>query len=403
MLLGAPGSGGLKRTMRERLPVVVFGGGINALGVIRNLGREGVDVYCVLESPDPIIYSKYCKEYFILSHFTHDLIMSFLSKFARRVSGRQVIISTDDTTTLILSRLRDQMEDRYTFLVPSKEIAETLIVKSEFYRSLVKNKIEHPQVMIPSACSDVKEVGRKLGYPVFVRPCMSQLFAETFGKKGFVANSESELCHYYQLAAKYNLDVVFQEIVPGPAPNQFGIAGCFGKSGRPLGLFGYHRLRQWPLMFGNSSLMESVSISSLSCFKEIVTAYLGKIGYYGVMDAEFKLDPRNGICKLLEINARSWWQNSFPTRCGLNVILKAYLDAIGEEVTYSEEYAAGLKWIRFRNDVSASIAGGEIMRASWFNSFANVRDYSLYDAHDLAPSTADAVLLLRARLFPRHS
>ena len=42
-------------------PAVVIGGTENGLGVIRNLGRNGVDVYCVLDDKDVAFYSKYCR------------------------------------------------------------------------------------------------------------------------------------------------------------------------------------------------------------------------------------------------------------------------------------------------------------------------------------------------------
>ena len=37
---------------------------------------------------------------------------------------------------------------------------------------------------------------------------------------------------------------------------------------------------------------------------------------------------------VLESDDRSWFQNSFPTRCGPNTILKAYLDAVGTTTPY---------------------------------------------------------------------
>jgi predicted ATP-grasp superfamily ATP-dependent carboligase len=380
-------------------PAIVLGGGINGLGIIRNLGREGITVYCVLERPDPAAYSRYCRKSFLVSGFTQraDSVRSFLSTFpGASFSSRPVVFSTNDRTTLILSDLRDQMEDRYNFVTPDKQTAETLVVKSKFYESLVENRIEHPRVIAAGPRSDLTHVGEELGYPILVRPCISQNFVEVFGKKGFVANCESDLLMYYQQAAKHNLDIVFQEIIPGPATNVFGIAGYFDGNAHPLALFGYHRLREWPPMIGSNSLIESVPLRKLRDVKDVTLEYLTNLGYHGIMEAEFKLDPRDGIYKLLEVNARSWWQNSFPTRCGLNIILNAYLDSIGERTSYSEDYVAGIKWINFLEDVCASVAGNEIMRASWVNSLVGVKDYAFFDPHDLAPAASNVLFDLGA-------
>lgn len=378
----------------ETPPAIVFGGGINGLGILRNLGREGIAVYCVLDRPDPVVYSRYCRKSYLVPGFTQnpDSVRSFLSKFANTdSSSRPVVFSTNDRTTLILSDLRNQMESQYTFVTPDKQIAETLVVKSKFYESLAENKIEHPRVISPGSRSDTAHVGEELGYPIFVRPCMSQNFVEVFGKKGFVANSECELARCCQEAAKHDLDVIFQEIIPGPAANMFGIAGYFDRDSRPLTLFCYHRLRGWPPLLGNSSLMESMPLRKVRDIVDIIVGYLANLGYYGIMDAEFKLDPRDGIYKLLEVNARSWWQNSFPTKCGLNIIFKAYLDSIGEKTAYSDNYATRVKWINLLEDLCASVAGNEILKASWVNSLVGVKDYAFFDPHDLAPAISNVL------------
>jgi len=151
-------------------------------------------------------------------------------------------------------------------------------------------------------------------------------------------------------------------------------------------------------MFGTSSLIESIAVSKHPHLKEIVTRYLASVSYSGVMEAEFKLDPRDGNFKLLEINARSWWQNSFPTKCGLNIILKAYLDAIGEEVEYSEKYVTGIKWINFLNDICSSIFSREIVRKDWVCSFKKVRDWAFFDIHDPVPSAANLLREIKGHL-----
>ena len=375
--------------MVERVvPAIVFGGGINGLGILRNLGREGIPVHCVLESADPAIYSTYCRGYYVLPDFSHrpDSVRSFLSRLGRRAVDRPVVFSTDDRTTLILSSLKDEMENEYALMVPDKQVAETLVMKNKFYESLDGKGIGHPKVIQGSADGDIAGIGKELGYPVFVRPTLTQDFSEAFeGKKGFVASSESELLKQFARVRARNINVIFQEMIPGPAANIYGIAGYFGHDSQPLALFGYHRMRGWPLLIGLNTLIESLPLSELRPQANLVSAYLRSIGYYGVMEAEFKLDPRDGRYKLLEINARSWFQNSFPTRCGLNIVLKAYLDAVGTTTPYSEDYRAGVKWVNLLQDIAASVAEGKTMRSSWIRSLIGVEDNAFFDLSDLAP------------------
>ena len=376
-------------------PAIVFGGDINGLGIIRNLGREGVPVYCVLESADPAIYSKYCRGYYVLPDFLHrpDSVRSFLSRLARRSPNRPVVFSTDDRTTLILSSLKDEMKNEYTFMVPDKRVAETLVEKDRFYESLDEKGIDHPQVIHQSDGGDIRRIGKELGYQVFIRPTVTQDFSEAFEhRKGFVANSEAELLDQFARVRARNIKVLFQELIPGPASNIYGIAGYFDHNSRALALFGYHRLRGWPPIIGLNTLIESVPLSQLRPQADLVASYLHSIGYYGIMEAEFKLDPRDGRYKLLEINARSWFQNSFPTRCGLNIILKAYFDALGRGTSYSEDYRAGVKWVNFLQDIAASVGEGEIMKASWIHSLMGVEDHAFFDLHDPTPALVSTLL-----------
>lgn len=46
---------------RYRNPAIVFGGGVNGLDLVRNLGRNGVDVYCVVDKTDIAFFPNIAK------------------------------------------------------------------------------------------------------------------------------------------------------------------------------------------------------------------------------------------------------------------------------------------------------------------------------------------------------
>jgi len=380
--------------MRFHNPAIVFGGGINGLGITRNLGSAGVDVYCVVEEVNPVVFSRHCHKHSLIANFTErkSQIKSFLKEFSKKTPFRPVIFATDDIGTLVLSDLKSEMKDDYDLVMPDRKVAEKLVIKNKFYESLNQNNVPHPKVFIPTGIHESKTLRGELEYPIFIRPSISQHFSKLFGKKGFVANSDQELLRYSTIVSKFKIDIMLQEIVPGPDTNIYGISGFFNRQSKPLAFFAYHRLKTWPPVFGNSSLMESVPLRKLPLLKETITRYLQSIGYYGIMDAEFKLDPRDNRFKLLEINARSWWQNSFPTKCGLNIILKAYLDAVGEEIEYSEVYTTGLKWINFVDYVHSSVLDRKIVEREWIRSFKLVRDFAYFDVADPLPFATEMLL-----------
>jgi predicted ATP-grasp superfamily ATP-dependent carboligase len=381
---------------------IVLGGGLTGLNVMRNLGENGVDVYCVVESLDEAIFSKYCRKYFIVPGIQENktVLESFLSKMEKNLDGCSVLFPTTDLFSLRLSEVKDSLPNGYCALVPKLETAETLVEKRKFYQSLSNQRIPCPATFFPVSLEDVKGIYKELRYPVFIKPSISQIFAKNFARKGFVANSAEELLRYYRLVQRFRIDVVLQEIIPGSADNIYGIAGYFDRDSNPKALFAYHRIRSWPPDFGTSSLIESTTISNLAPMKDIVKGYLHKLGYYGIMEAEFKRDPRNGIFKLLEINARSWWQNSLPTKCGVNIVLRAYLEAIGKETVYTEEYETGVKWMFFLKDLWAVIKTSPMNLARWCTSLKDIKDWAYFSPDDVSPwivSNILAISKVRAR------
>jgi len=90
----------------------------------------------------------------------------------------------------------------------------------------------------------------------------------------------------------------------------------------------YRRIREWPHCYGNGCMIESIVEPEL---EEITTKLVKKIGYHGIVDAEFKKDLKDNKFKIIEINPRCWMQNGFPTSCGINFPYMAYMDAIGKK------------------------------------------------------------------------
>ena len=372
---------------RFKVPAIVFGGGINGLAVVRNLGRSGVTVYCVVDEKDEVRYSRFCKKYFIVPHIQESVsvLSNFLEEVERDLDDHAVIFPSSDSYTLHLSLLKEELENNYYIPLASYKVVETLVNKAEFCKSLSKNSVPHPATYIPESPEDVKRMGKDVKYPLFVKPSMSQEFSRKFRAKGFTASSEEELMKYYLLAASHNIDVIFQEVIPGlSAKNVYGIEGYFDKQHNLKASFAYCRLRGWPPVFGNTSLRESIPISELMSQYVVTRDYLHDIKYHGMMEAEWKKDPRDGVFKLLEINARQSMQNSLPTRCGVNLVMLAYLDAIGARTCHTNYYETGVKWIDFPNDLRSAIKTKTSAR-DWICSLRRVREWSAFAVDDVHP------------------
>jgi predicted ATP-grasp superfamily ATP-dependent carboligase len=405
---GVKGNRGWKYKMKRskaqerafKIPAIVFGGGINGLGVVRNLGRNNVTVHCAVERKEQVVYSKFCGKHYIVPHIEENksVLRKFLISMAR-LNSHAVVFPTSDRFSLHLSELKEELNEDYYIPLPSQEIVRTLVDKKRFYKSLSRFNVPHPNTCFPESQEDVRRISTEMKYPIFMKPVLSQEFCLKFHKKGFVAGSADELMKYYIVARNHGFDVLLQEVIPGfSGKNVYGIEGYFDKNSDPKAIFAYRRLRGWPPVFGNTCLRESIPTSDVASLCTITENYLRRIGYHGLMEAEWKKDPRNGVYNLLEINARQSMQSVLPSVCGMNLILTAYLDVIGEKIGHVDDYEKGVKWQSPPEDLLSIITTHPSM-VDLAISLRNSRAWSFFATDDLLPWIVSNFEMTRTAVF----
>ena len=390
--------------MQKKHPALIIGGGINALGVMRNLGRNGIEVYCVNDKKDETAYSKYCKRHYVFPELNNEEKLGvFLKKFNLQINCDKVIFPTTDRSVLNVAHLMDELKG-YRIVISDNEIIETMVKKELFYQSLKERNIPHPYTLFCDI-DQFQRIGKEIGFPVYVKPSVSQIFREKFGKKGFVANSQRELNNFLRLGKDTNMDLMVQEIIPGEASNHFFIAGFFDENSNPVVVFGYKRLRMWPRWYGGSTVCFSVRMSEIADMKDIIIKYLNSIGFKGIFHAEFKRDPRDNSPKLIEVNARSWQKNIFPAICGINVILVAYLEAIGINVESISDYELDVYIIELLLDLFSScvmICKKQLSLKEWITPFIRKNEQTIFNRDDANPFAINLYQSIIKFLRSRH-
>jgi predicted ATP-grasp superfamily ATP-dependent carboligase len=327
-------------------PAIVIGSGsANGLGITQNLGRQGIPVYCVTSNPSEITCkSRYCDGTVIVHNVEEDAntLERVLTQLAHHIPERSVLFPTSDTTVLLLAKIQRDLEHFVTF-IPEYSVVETLVIKTRFYPSLQRYGVPHPQTFSPED-TPLDAIMQRLSFPMYIRPAQSLLFAQHFRHKGFVVHNQEELHTFLAIAEQARVDVLVQEVIPGPTSEGYILQGYFNQQSQPIVIVAAQKLRQ-PTMFSNQSVQVSIPPSSIAeCIQSIVD-YFQQIQYRGLFGAEFKRDPRDGQLKLLEVNARSMGGNRFETACGANDILAAYRDVLGYKVMPMLRYETGVYFI----------------------------------------------------------
>jgi predicted ATP-grasp superfamily ATP-dependent carboligase len=274
-------------------------------------------------------------------------LLRVLQHFGDKMKERCVLFPTTDSALLTLSSIIDELESYVTY-IPNRKIIETCVLKKNFYKSLEAHGVPHPSTFYPED-EKLEDIISQVSFPIYVRPSMSQVFSSAFGKKGFVAQSPKELEKYIQIVKKHKIDVMVQDIIPGATWNGYLLRGYCDKNSRLVALMANQKIRQ-PSKFSIANIKRSIPLSHVADAVQSLTKYFEAIRYHGLFQAEFKKDPRDNVIKLLEINARSAGGNYYGVVCGMNHVLLAYLDAIGEDVQPLKDYELYLYGINLVKD-----------------------------------------------------
>ncbi len=185
--------------------------------------------------------------------------------------------------------------------------------------------------------------------------------------------------------------MVVQEYVPGPGSNHYLIDGFIDAGGTVRALFARRRLRMYPPDFGDSTHMVSVPLSEVAPAVESLRTILAAVGYRGIFSAEFKKDERDGVFKILEVNARVWIYVEFAGRCGVDVCTMSYQDALGLPITAPADYRTGVRLVSPYLDLAAvryAWRQGQMSAGAWLRSWAGAQQPA-FNLSDPLPAIAD--------------
>jgi len=153
------------------------------------------------------------------------------------------------------------------------------------------------------------------------------------------------------------------------------------------------RLRQHPREFGRAStFVETIDLPALESLSK---RFLGAINYYGLVEVEFKLDPRDGQFKLLDVNARTWGYHTLGSAAGVDFPYLLYVDQLGE-TPETARGKPGLTWIRLLTDLPTGLmeVGGRRLRLrDYVQSLRSCHTEAVFSRHDPLPGIIECLLL----------
>jgi D-aspartate ligase len=373
---------------------VVIGGDYQGLGIVRSLGRLGVPV-CVIDDERSISrWSRYATFSVRAANLSDEeaIIETLLEAASRHSIDGWILFPTRDEIVAAISRHREALIPHFRVPTPTWDTVRWAVDKRNTYELALELGIPTPWTAWPK--DEAALDGLDVQFPAVVKPAIKEPFIKATGAKAWRVENRAELVARFQQARQIlpSGEVMLQELIPGNGERQYAYCALF-KDGAALASMSARRRRQHPWEFGRAStFVETIDDPGLEAHS---VRFLTRTGYYGLVELEYKHDPRDDAFKLLDVNPRTWGYHTLGAAAGVDFSALLYRDQIGEELP-ARRALPGVKWLRLLTDLPTGFLDIKARRTSlvaYLGSLRATDTEAVWDRRDLRPWLSELALV----------
>ena len=354
----------------NRLPAILLGGGRNALSVARSLGRKGIKVYAISSVDDPVRFSRYAKWIDVPPDRTME------ESWARYLLGPEsewlkgsVLLSTSDAGILLLNERRKDLEGKFILDESNPAAQIRMLYKLSTYEEARKAGVPTPRWWAARTLQQISDIRGELVFPLIVKPLLSHLFMQAFDNAKYLkVENYGELEDAYRKVQDAGLECMLVEYIPGGDDLLCSYYTYIDAEGQPAFDFTKRVVRRYPKGMGLGCCHVTDHNPEV---RDLGWKLFRSAGIYGMANAEFKRDPRDGQLKLIECNARFTAATNMAVAAGIDVGLYIYNRLTGGPPVPVNRYREGLMlWDPYRDFLTfrERRALGELTFVNWIHS-----------------------------------
>ncbi|HYR88207.1 MAG TPA: ATP-grasp domain-containing protein [Terriglobia bacterium] len=373
---------------------LVIGADYRALGVVRSLGRHGIQVWVLTNEHRVATTSRYAHRHSSWPRGDGARQLAYLLDMCdqHKLDG-WTVFPTDDETTAFLSRHHSIVSKRFRMITPPWEVIRWCYDKRLTHRIAGEIGLHQPRTYVPATRQEVAVLD--CTFPVILKPAFKPDINPFTHAKAWRADDRETLVSSYDRACRL-VDpgiIMVQEWIPDSGADQFSYAAlCL--EGHPQVSMTARRTRQYPMDFGRaSSYVESLELPEI---EEPSRRLLKAIRLNGLVEVEYKRDPRDGFCKLLDINSRVWGWHTLGLRAGVDFPYLQWQLIHGEPLSEIIPQI-GVRWIRMLTDLPAAVGEilhGRLSLSGYLRSLRGPIEFSIFAPDDPLPALLDVPFLV---------
>jgi D-aspartate ligase len=394
---------GTRRRTRKREAAVtsdgalIIGDDYRGLGVARSLGRRGIPVWVLWERGKAeerlATTSRYARRSLAIGGRGESMHQELL-RLARDggIRGWTLFPTTDRAAAAVACEY-DELAEAFRLTTPRWDVLRWAYDKRLTYRLAQEAGVDSPRTFFPMDRSKLGAL--ECSFPAILKPAVKEEFNRFIAAKAWRVDDKCALvARYDEARSLVPADTIMvQEFIPGDGRFQLSFAALCSE-GQPLASVVARRTRQFPSDFGRAStFVETIHEPDVVDQAHRVLAVLGATG---LVEVEFKRDPRTGTLKLLDINLRAWGWHSVGARAGVDFPYLLWRFVHGEPVQ-TIHGAPGVKWKRLSWDlmaVATDLIQGRLGFRDYCASLRGPRVAAIFAFDDPLPGLFEVPLLL---------
>lgn len=339
------------------------------LAVIRSLGEKGIRVTaCDSDRFALGFFSRYCSRRFV----HQDAAIhpgAFTDRVLEELSARtyDVVMPMYDETLLPLAGRKAEIQRLARFPFLDFERLSRAQDKADVVEIARSCGVRVPRTYCADGPDAVETALRECGLPLIVRPRRAQSSTGLYR----VDDGTAVLSTCLSVMRQHG-PAIIQEYVPWGGAT-YDVDVLMNSHCQPRAVVVCKRIRTYPPLAGPTACGQAVKWPEL---QGIAVGLLQRMQWCGPAEVEFRIDPRDGLPTLMEVNPRLWGSLYTGMVAGVDFPYLFYRMAMDGDIQPVEDYRTDLKARYFltldllcmlSHPDKRSIAG------SWFRDFLSLR------------------------------